>query len=270
MSISLKARAYNHIRNGLLSGRWPEDSFLSPAKIAHSIGMSYTPVREAIIQLTGEGLLERNSDGAVALKKLTREELEDIYDLRIALESRAAELAAKRVRPLQIRKLRESLRTFVRYARDVKTHGYTREQAEVHLDATPRTDMTFHLLLMQASGSRQILKIVSDMHVLSHAHRHRVALHEGESFAQRCVMDALSHWRVFRAIEAHDAARAFAAMRRHLEDARQYHLDTFDRLQESKRQRESQIGEWSDEVLSLLSAMENGAATGNNGNPPAV
>jgi DNA-binding GntR family transcriptional regulator len=234
------------------------------------MGMSYTPVREAIIQLTGEGLLERNPDGAVALKKLTREELEDIYDLRIALESRAAELAARRIRPAQVRQLRQALRTFVRYARDVKMHGYTREQAEIHLDATPKTDMTFHLLLMQASGSRQILKIVSDMHVLSHAHRQRVALHEGESFAQRCVGDCLSHWRVFRAIEAHDAPRAFAQMRRHLEDAKQYHLDTFDRLQESRRQRESQIGEWSDEVLSLLSEMEDGAATNQEGNSPAV
>lgn len=269
MASSLKTRAYNHIRNGLLAGRWPEDSFLSPAKIARGMGMSYTPVREAIIQLAGEGLLDRNSDGAVAPRSLSREELEDIYDLRIALESRAAELAAVRVKPAQQRKLREVLRTFVHYAREVKNHAYTREQAEKYLDATPKTDVSFHLLLMQASGSRQILKIVSDMHVLSHAHRQRVALHEGESFAQRCVVDALSHWRVFRAIEAHDAVRALAAMRNHLEDAKQYHLDTFDRLQESKRQRESQIGEWSDEVLSLLSAMENGAATEQNGNPPA-
>lgn len=261
MSVSLKIRAYNHIRQGLITGKWSDESFLSPAKIAKSIGMSYTPVREAIIQLTGEGLLDRNSNGSGVPKKLSREELEDIYDLRIALESRAAELAAQRIRPEISAEIRKVLRTHVKFAKVVKSRGYSREEAEKHLNVTPQTDVSFHLLLMQASGSRQILKIVGDLHILTHANRQQVILHEGESFAQRCLTDALAHWRVFRAVEAHDPQWAFSAMRRHLEDAKQYHLETYDRLQKRLQQRDKQVGEWSDAVLNLLSNMEERAVS---------
>jgi len=97
MTENLKTKAYNHIRQGLLLGQWPEGTFFSTGKVAKLIGMSYTPVREAIIQLESEGLVETVTNQGIRTKTLNRDELQEKFELRVILESGAAKLAAEKI-----------------------------------------------------------------------------------------------------------------------------------------------------------------------------
>ena len=121
MVTNLKARAYRHIRLALLDGELGDGMFLSPAKLAEKIGVSDTPVREAIIQVESEGLVERVPKLGIRARTLNRQELEEMFDLRIILESGAAKLAARQITGEQLGRLQENCRQHLILLKEVRT-----------------------------------------------------------------------------------------------------------------------------------------------------
>src|SRR5271169_1260355 len=106
MLTNLKIHAYEHIRKRLLSGDLAPGASLSPALLAKEIGISHTPVREAISQLESEGLVERLPRLGARVRLIDRRELEELFELRETLEADAAAWAAERISEEQIVALR--------------------------------------------------------------------------------------------------------------------------------------------------------------------
>ena len=103
---SLRSRVYDFLRDGLTAGRFSPGQKLSFRFIAGTLGVSLTPVREAIRRLVAEGALEMRPNRSVRVPLMTREKVLELCDIRRAVEGLAAEKAAAIATREQIAELR--------------------------------------------------------------------------------------------------------------------------------------------------------------------
>ncbi|KZE92824.1 HTH-type transcriptional repressor RspR [Agromyces sp. NDB4Y10] len=101
-------RAYRTLRSEILDGTVPPGSLLQEVEQSTRLGVSRTPVREALRQLAADGLVVASGRGTV-VTAVSREDIAALYELREALESRAAGLAAKRAEEAPFRAIRDRL-----------------------------------------------------------------------------------------------------------------------------------------------------------------
>ncbi|MEI9997539.1 MAG: GntR family transcriptional regulator [Rhizomicrobium sp.] len=103
---TLQGRAYDELRNALMTGTMLPGHVLSYRSLAKALGTSPMPVRDAVRRLITERALEARPNRTIAVPKLTREQVEEIYKIRITLEGLAAEEAAKAITDGDIAELR--------------------------------------------------------------------------------------------------------------------------------------------------------------------
>ncbi len=228
MSETRKARAYNHIRKDLIAGRWAEGEFLQPAQLAKEVGVSYTPVREAMLQLVAEGLLEQLQQAGVCVKTLGAEELGELFELREMLEAGAARLAAERITPDELDRL-EGLCGEHRELLAALRENDWRAPDSQWIDQMRRVETLFHMGVIGASRNQKTIRIVNDLHILTRILQRRVHMYIGDP--RRDVRVYALHRRILRALRRGDAKDAYRQMSKHLAWAREYHLATYRRRQ---------------------------------------
>ncbi len=96
---------YQWIKGRILQNHWPDGAPLKEGDLARQIGVSRTPVREALRRLTLEGMVETVPNMGSRLQKWSDEDLNDIFGLRLQLESYGAQLAAARIAPDEVEEL---------------------------------------------------------------------------------------------------------------------------------------------------------------------
>ena len=89
-------RAYATLRSDIINWRLTPGTVLGEVELSERLGVSRTPIREALARLTAEGLAEPQSGRGVVVSAISLEHLDELFELRTALECRAAELAAQR------------------------------------------------------------------------------------------------------------------------------------------------------------------------------
>jgi DNA-binding GntR family transcriptional regulator len=104
--------AYERIREAIVEGRYEPGRRLVEARVAEELDLSRTPVREAIRRLDAEGLVVTERNRGAVVRELSVEDVRDLYELRIRLESYAAELAATRIAPLELVQLEADVDRF--------------------------------------------------------------------------------------------------------------------------------------------------------------
>lgn len=102
---NLNSRAYLALRKGLMAGVFKPGQKMLLRPLALELGISVTPVREALLQLVSEQALVTDSSRSIVVPVLTRERYHEIRDLRVDLEGKAAAAAAKHVTPEDLRTL---------------------------------------------------------------------------------------------------------------------------------------------------------------------
>jgi len=177
--------------------------------LAEGLGVSRVTVREALRVLQGEGLLitKRGSSGTIVSPTVTslgtdgeyNERIREVFELRLAVETMAARLAAERVVPKDIRWL-ETCQDALESSRDV--HAFRRADSE------------FHLAVARMSGNGMLSQVVEDVRaaVFSRLDRH--------DFAVIYESSIRGHAAVIGAITNRDPVVAGAAMATHIEEAR--------------------------------------------------
>ena len=111
--LTLAERAYEEIREALCQGRFSPGDILSESQLAAQLGMSRTPVREALRALASEDWLEiRNGIGAY-VQPLSAKDIEDLYEVRCLLEVQAARTAVSRVTDQEIDSLEGRFRALL-------------------------------------------------------------------------------------------------------------------------------------------------------------
>ena len=149
---SLGQDVYGKLKQAIVKGDLPPDSRLIESRMANVMGISRTPVREAIHKLEREGLLRHNPSGGFFVVGLTRSDIEETFGIRSVLESYAARLAATHHRG------EEELDPL-----DQKIHEYQLHLDQGNLKALLRINTEFHDLLYALSRSPRLIKMISDL-----------------------------------------------------------------------------------------------------------
>lgn len=102
-------RAYDTLRSDIINWRLTPGTVLGEVELSERLGVSRTPIREALAKLTAEGLSEPQSGRGVVVSEISLDHLDELFELRAALECKAAELAAQRRDPAIFLTLHEKL-----------------------------------------------------------------------------------------------------------------------------------------------------------------
>lgn len=220
---SLRNEAYDRIRGKLAFGQLAAGSEVSEPMLAEMLGISRTPVREALQQLEVEGLVERNPRKRTVVRNPDRQDILELFELREALECYAAMLAAQRRSRADLDRLRFLCREMKRPADELHRSG-AKALSDAKLRKLLAADMGFHLMLIQAAGNRHIMKIVSDSHVLT-----RLFCAPRQEHDLKHVTDNYRvHLGIFEAVEASDPQLANRLMSAHIRQTLQEALEYYD------------------------------------------
>ncbi len=118
MKTQKAARAYEFIKQRILTFQLSPGVKISDEEVAHQLGSSRTPVREALQRLAEQGLVEARPHRGFVVKAFSRREVRDHYVLRECLESLAVKLAARHAEEHEIQALRELLETYPALMKD--------------------------------------------------------------------------------------------------------------------------------------------------------
>lgn len=161
MNQSLAEKSYVYIRQKLARGEFAPGKRLVNRTLADEIGVSVIPVREAIGRLASEGLVQHVPGAGAYVRTLSRQDLDNLYVLRDALESCAAAEAARFITDAELAELQEILQrakdTAARIEEQTKGHA-TKRQMNDWLD----DEQHFHELLIEASRNPVLAKVVED------------------------------------------------------------------------------------------------------------
>jgi DNA-binding GntR family transcriptional regulator len=188
----LAEEVYRRIRADIMSSRLPPDSRVSVDGIARELGVSQTPVREALSMLEANGLVsKRHFAGYQTAPRMDRAQLDALFEFRLLVEPHAAAKAAL------------SMSDADRAALD------SGARAPSH-DAFADKDTDFHRLIAQGAGNPLIAESLARLHI--HVHIFRSCFRS--EIAEEAVHE---HDTIIAALRSRDAAAAEAAMRRHIE-----------------------------------------------------
>lgn len=200
-TISLADQVFDHLERDILSGKYQRGEILTELKLSAELGVSRTPVREALRRLEQEHIIEETAKGSMVIG-ISEDDLRDIFDIRERLEGTAAYLAAMRRNDEQLAALREAL--------ELQEFYYKKSDAE----QIKQMDNRFHELIYRLSGSMTFYDTLIPLH--KKVQKYRRASVENHSRAEASVAE---HRRVFEAIEAQDAAAAELHMTTHIHNA---------------------------------------------------
>jgi DNA-binding GntR family transcriptional regulator len=194
-------RAYQSLRSRILDNVWPPGYQALEQALALELGMSRTPVREALIRLHNEGLVEVVPRHGMRVLPVSPSDMAEIYTILTSLESLAAELAAARKPgPRELAPLDEACREMeAALANDDR-------------EAWAKADERFHLHLVRLCGNRHLAECVTNF--WDRAHRARMVTLR---MRPRPVQSTREHRAVLKAIRAGDAKQAHDLHRAHRE-----------------------------------------------------
>ncbi|MGH3441585.1 MAG: GntR family transcriptional regulator [Nitriliruptorales bacterium] len=203
---SLAQRAYKAVRQAIKDGDLAGDQLYSENELAGSMGISRTPVREALIELSREGLVEIVPQRGFRLRSLTEEEEHEVFALRIVLEGFVAERLASKANAADVAELRAVL--------DRQRDAF--DDPDTFLSH----DETFHLLMPRLVGlerTHQMMVTLRGALWLMGSSALAYPARASEAYAEHeAVVDAIAAGDVDRAVQAAEAhvSRTAEAFRR--------------------------------------------------------
>jgi DNA-binding GntR family transcriptional regulator len=201
--LSQTQRAYHELRRRILDNELVPDRQYLEQELADVLRMSRTPVREALIRLSEERLVEVRPRHGARVIPVSAEDMREIYELLTELESLAArKLGERGLRPAQLARFQAAV--------DDMDQALQRND----LIGWARADETFHSLLVDLCGNSRLKQIVST--VRDQAHRARM---QTLKLRPKPVDSNRDHAAVVEAIRKRDGERAAAIHRRHRQQA---------------------------------------------------
>ncbi len=199
--ISLADQVFDEIERKILSGYYKRGELLTETRLSEELGVSRTPIREAIFRLNQEHLLEISPKGALVLG-ITRQDIRDIYEIRLRIEGLASRLAAENITEEGVHELKKVL--------DLQEF-YT-EKGDT--DEIKNMDNRFHQTIYRLCASPMLL------YTLEPLHRRIVKFRKASVSAKSRAEDSLKeHLMILDAISAHRADDAEELTVTHIRNA---------------------------------------------------
>ncbi len=200
-NVSLADQVYDVLETDILSGKYVRGDILTESKLCEKLGVSRTPIREALRRLEQENLIKETAKGSVVVG-ITEKDLDDIFIVREQLEGLAASFAAENFNDEQIAKLKDALEL-----QEFYLEKHDAEQIKA-------MDNRFHQTLYSLSGSVIFYNILLSLH--KKVQKYRKASVQSKSRAMESVAE---HREIYDAIAQRDAKKASAAAQAHVKNA---------------------------------------------------
>lgn len=199
---SLRSRVFSQIQNDIINGKYAPGESLVETKLSEELGVSRTPVREAIRQLELEGLVQSIPNKGTLVKGVTPQDIKDIYTIRMRIEGLAARWAAEKITEEELLELREALEL---------EEFYTVKNDASHL---LRFDSRFHDIIFKASKSSPLKNMLQSFHL--YIQRARTTSLESPNRAEKMLEE---HRAILKAIESRDPDSAERLTTEHIKNA---------------------------------------------------
>lgn len=197
---------YEVLRSDILTGAFEAGSLLLETALAGRYGTSRTPIREALVRLEYDGLIERAGRG-YRVRSGTADDVLEIYEARIALEAAAVTAAATRHSELDLARLR---------------HLHELAAAERDPDQVRSLNSEWHSVIWQAAGNATIANLLTRL-----TGQLRIYDRGTSETAEDLAETEREHEEILRALENHDGETAGRLLAAHLGRARGVRLDRF-------------------------------------------
>ena len=229
---TLSSLALKWLRERIITGALPPGARLSDLVLAREIGISRTPIREAIRMLAADGLVEVVPHQGATVRAPSPDELDELYEIRAVLEAHAAARAADRRTPAESAELLGLV---------AGMEAIAAEDGAGHLDAaaTQRQrmlDLGFHHRILTVARMERLRRLVEDAGIIARPFetmdgRMSAAVHAATNGHHRDIAQAIANG---------DAARAHAAMTKHIETGR---AGVHDRAERWRQERQAAVPE---------------------------
>lgn len=210
---SLAQQALRSIRQAIMNGDLTPGQPLREMEIAAQMGISRVPVREALLVLEEEGLVERVPFKGTFVSTFSRQNVEELYSLRTVLECFAIDLLLPRLTPAILQELREHL-------------GQMRAAASAgDAEAVNTIDIQFHEALLQHAGHKRLLETWRDLRM-----QIRRVVVAGNILNLELETIVRNHLPIMAALEAGDIADAKRQIELHISDSARRVIDNWSRI----------------------------------------
>lgn len=199
---SLRGRVFHTLREDILSGKYKENEELREVSIGEELGVSRTPVREALRQLELEGLVKIIPNKGAYVTGITNKDVADIYAIRSLLEGLCARWATENITEAQIDQLEEVL---------LLSEFHSRKKQDEKENHVVALDGSFHEILYEASNSKILHHLLSDFHRYV-----KIARKTSVEQKDRAEKSIAEHRAILEAIKAKDADLAEKLANEHI------------------------------------------------------
>lgn len=200
---SFPARVYARLKRRIINGKLPLGAKLTEDRLAAELGVSRTPIREALNRLAQDGLVTIIPYRGAFVTTLSEENVRDLFEIREGLEGMAARLAVERMTAETLARLRWHLEEGMAASR---RNGYVEYS---------HADREFHETLAQASGNRQLAQALQALADRIHLFRRRSVTLPG-----RAEKSFREHMKVIQALTRRNPDLAEARIRKHIQNVK--------------------------------------------------
>ena len=211
MSENNSRRAYDHLRSKLISGDFSPGSRIRYGPIGKELGISATPVREAIGQLANEGFVELVPQLGAVVRRVGADELTEIYEMREALESYAAATAAERITAKSLQELSDQLDLMIELATKIRT-SKTQVPSKRVVQEFEKADLAFHMLVIEATCNQLMVRTVGNKQLLTGIFAMQRHAYDSSVLSETCV----DHSNIVKALKSGDKDNSREAMASHI------------------------------------------------------
>ena len=200
--LPLRDEVFNTLRERILKGVYKPGERLMEIHLADQLGVSRTPIREAIRMLELDGLVKLVPRKGAQVAKISKEDLQDVLEVRKALDTLSVKLACERITEDEIKLLNNAEREFEKAlaSKDV------REIAEA--------DVAFHDVIHSATKNGRLKSMISNL--AERIYRYRFEYIKQQSDGGKTLM--LEHREIMRCIESRDVESAVKATEIHIDN----------------------------------------------------
>lgn len=210
----LTGRAYRSLRRLIESGAMPPRHKLSHRTLSRDLKIGRSPVRDALLRLEAEGLIEHRPGSGIYLREISPTELRHVYEIRILNEPHFAGEAARHATAAHVAKLGRICDRMEANAHRTDLVRWLASRENVR--GIARLDIEFHKTVLEASANPVAARILSSPNILALSFAWDLFFMKPEWLAEVTERSYAGHRAVERAIRRGDADAAAAAMRSHL------------------------------------------------------
>lgn len=200
--LSLSGRVFKQLRGDIIKGKYKENDELREVTIGKELGVSRTPVREALRQLELEGLVKIIPNKGAYVTGISQKDVKDIYMIRSMLEGLCARWATENITEEQLQELEEII---------LLSEFHMKRESSNSADQVTEMDGRFHAVLYEACNSKILSHVLADFHKYVMSARRASVVSE-----ERARKSVREHKQILRAIRDRDADLAEQLANEHI------------------------------------------------------